>query len=412
MSSSVLSSPAAALPSSGTRWLVALVLCASVLTGYFDRISIAVLFTNADFTNAIGIGFDPVRLGLLMTAFLLAYGASSVFLGSLGDLLGPRLSLGVAAGVWGVLMLVMGATSSYAVMIGCRILLGLFEGPQFALLAKVVKRWFPPEEQGRGNALWMMGAPLGSAIGFPLTIWLVASYGWRASFYSLGLLSLLVVMPLIFLVIRNDPPGAAAPETMATKRGSMRADLGVLARDSRFWLIVLAEIGVLVYLWGLTSWLPTYLDRSRHLNLRAMGIFASLPFILTFAGELASGVVSDWLGKRALVGFVGLIGAGILMYAGTRIADPYMAATAIAFSSGMWGFAVPSIFALATNIIPPSLTSTGIGVINGVGNLVGSLIPPAMGLIIATTGSYDDGLLVLVGSAMFFACMLIPLLRK
>src|ERR1700761_8278034 len=175
------------------RWLVGFVLGCSVLTGYFDRISIAVLFNNSDFYNAIGVGFNLPKLGLLMTAFLIAYGVSSLFLGSLGDLLGPRLTLGLSAAIWGVLMITMGSTSSYAVMIVCRVLLGLAEGPQFALLSKLVKRWFPVTEHVRANALWLMGGPLGSAIGFPMTLWLVHSFGWRASFYTLGLISLLIV---------------------------------------------------------------------------------------------------------------------------------------------------------------------------------------------------------------------------
>src|ERR1700733_7952538 len=117
----------AAQHNSNYRWLVGLVMGCSVLTGYFDRISVAVLFSNPDFYNAIGIGFDLPKLGLLMTVFLISYGVSSLFLGPLGDLLGPRLTLGLSAATWGALMIIMGSTSSYYVMIGCRILLGLAE---------------------------------------------------------------------------------------------------------------------------------------------------------------------------------------------------------------------------------------------------------------------------------------------
>jgi hypothetical protein len=51
------------------RWIVAIVLFVAVVAAFFDRISIAVLFTNTDFQNAIGIGFNMPLLGLLMTAF-------------------------------------------------------------------------------------------------------------------------------------------------------------------------------------------------------------------------------------------------------------------------------------------------------------------------------------------------------
>jgi sugar phosphate permease len=392
------------------RWLVSLVLGSSVLTGYFDRISIAVLFSNPDFYNAIGVGVNLPKLGLLMTAFLIAYGISSLFLGSLGDLLGPRLTLGLSAAIWGVLMIIMGSTSSYAVMIICRVLLGLAEGPQFALLSKLVKRWFPTTEHVRANALWLMGGPLGSAIGFPMTLWLVHNFGWRISFYALGCFSLLIVMPLVFLVVRDWPRDGQRSEEA---KSSIGAEFSLLARDSRYWLIVITNIGNVVYLWGLTSWLPTYLDKARHFKLTDLGIFASLPFILTFFAEFICGFVADRTGRRAIIAFSALIGAGSLVYLGSIVENPYTAATLIALSSASWGFSIPVTYSMAIAFIPSRLTSTGVGILNGVGNIASAFVPPIMGLIVESSGgNYGAGLLAIVLVPMLFACAALPLIRR
>jgi MFS family permease len=48
---------------------------------------------------------------------------------------------------WGVFMLMIGSTSNYLLMLFYRVLLGLAEGPQSALVNKVVKRWFPKHER-------------------------------------------------------------------------------------------------------------------------------------------------------------------------------------------------------------------------------------------------------------------------
>jgi len=95
------------------RWLVAGVLLLVVIAGFFDRISIAVLFTNKDFNDALGTGSNPALLGLLMTSFLFAYGASGVLL----SFLGPRRSLAIGAGVWAVFMALIGSTGSYGLML-------------------------------------------------------------------------------------------------------------------------------------------------------------------------------------------------------------------------------------------------------------------------------------------------------
>src|SRR5262249_12842507 len=124
------SSPVSFTPSpksepAARRWLVALVLLAALISAFFDRIIIAVLFTNEAFYSAMGTGFDPAKLGLLMTAFLIPYALSAFLLSFTGDLFGPRRALCVAAVLWGGLMLFMGHVSSYGAMISCRMALGI-----------------------------------------------------------------------------------------------------------------------------------------------------------------------------------------------------------------------------------------------------------------------------------------------
>jgi sugar phosphate permease len=398
---------------SSRRWLVAGVLLLVVIAGFFDRISIAVLFTNKDFNEAMGTGFSPPLLGLLMTSFLVAYGASGALLSFVGDIYGPRRSLVVGAGLWGAFMALMGSTSSYALMLFYRVLLGVAEGPQFPLVNKVVKRWFPAREQGRANSVWMVGSPLGSAIGFPLTIAIVAAFGWRASFYALALLNLVIIVPLILAFVRDWPPhGETEARKEETSGQTMKGDIGIFLRDWRFWIVLIFNSCCLLYLWGLNAWLPTYLEKVRHFNLKSLGFFASLPFILMFFGELAGGYISDRIGRRAIVCFIGLLGAGVLIYVVSLVPNPYVAAVAMALSAGFWGSALPPLFALAAQIIPSSVTSSGVGVYNGVGNLIGASSPLLMGWIIGTSGNFNAGLMVLVLSGVVGACAMLPLIRR
>ncbi|WP_117064990.1 MFS transporter, partial [Klebsiella pneumoniae] len=82
------------------------------------------------------------RLGILMSAFLLSYGFSSVLLSGLGDRIAPlRLLTGMMA-VWCILMLVMGFTHNYTLMVTLRILLGIAEGPLFPLAFAIVRHTF------------------------------------------------------------------------------------------------------------------------------------------------------------------------------------------------------------------------------------------------------------------------------
>ncbi|MGS5681127.1 MFS transporter, partial [Acinetobacter baumannii] len=110
------------------HWVPAFVLMVCVVLAFFDKISIAVLFSDPHFQSSMGIAEDKAKLGWLMTSFLLAYGFSSVFLSFLGDIFNPKKMLFWSVTSWGLLMLCMGFTTSYSGMLILRVLLGLAEG--------------------------------------------------------------------------------------------------------------------------------------------------------------------------------------------------------------------------------------------------------------------------------------------
>src|SRR5437588_12833497 len=99
--------------SQALRWFVAGILLLTVLAGFFDRISVAVLFSDKSFQDAMGTGFNPTLLGLLMTSFLVAYGVSGVALGWLVDFYGTRRMLSIGLVCWGGFMALMGAAGDF-----------------------------------------------------------------------------------------------------------------------------------------------------------------------------------------------------------------------------------------------------------------------------------------------------------
>ena len=68
-------------------------------------------------------------------------------------------------------------------------------------------------------------------------------------------------------------------------------------------------------------------------------------------------------------------------------------------------------YPLSTNVDPTGTTATGIGIINGIGNLVGACAPASIGFIVAGTGSYKAGLLVIVVASVLGSLALLPMVR-
>jgi sugar phosphate permease len=392
------------------RWAIALILFLAVLSAFFDRISVAVLFTSTEFQNAMGTGFNPTMLGLLMTAFVFAYGCSGLFLSFIGDLYGLRRSLAIGTALWGVAMTMMAGAGAFTTMLSLRILLGIAEGPQFSITNSLVKRWFPKREQARANSVWMIGSPLGSALGFRLMIFFETNFGWRSAFLFLAALNLFIILPLVLLFLQDKPPGA--PPSQVAKHQTYLSQVGLYCRDWQFWMLVIFNSAALIYLWGLNSWLPSYLVRERGFDPRQTSLYSFLPFFMMFLGEVLAAALSDKIGRRAIVCLGGLFGAGAVMYAVSSVTNAQTAALLIALSAFFWGCSLPPLFALSLQILPARAVASGVGGFNGIGNIVGALSPVVMGSLIAQTGSFNAGLMVLVGATLLGSLAMVPLVRR
>jgi MFS family permease len=152
--------------------------------------------------------------------------------------------------------------------------------------------------------------------------------------------------------------------------------------------------------------------RARHFDLHKSGIYAWLPFVTMFIGMALSSCLSDKIGRRAIVSCTSLFLAGVSMYLVTVLPGAQAAALMVTFSSFFWGASMPPQFALALRILPAGAVATGIGFHNGLGNIIGAFSPVLIGYLIARTGNFNVGLLVLPAAAMVGAFSMSLLARK
>jgi len=394
------------------RWSVPAALFACVLLAFFDKISIAALFSDTGFQQAMGIGFDTTRLGLLMSAFLFSYGCSSILLSSIGDRLNPvKVLIGMMM-TWGVLMVLMGMARSYHTIMVLRILLGIAEGPLIAMAYSIVRQAFPQHLQARATMLWLLGTPIGAALGFPVTLFILSHFDWRTTFFFMAFLTLPVILLVFFglrhlAIVRSTVDQISKPAS--AERKQLRSEL---FRTPHFWMVCLFNIAFLTYLWGMNGWLPSYLIEGKGIHLEHAGYLSSLPFIAMLLGEAVGAWLSDKTDRRALSCFISLCGAGVGLGIVLHMNGTYSVIAAMSFSTFMWGAGAPNIFALLAKTTSSQVSATAGGIFNGLGNFAGALAPVLMGAVIAATGNMDNGLLFLVVMAFVGCTILLPLLKK
>src|SRR3984957_1427464 len=123
-------------------------------------------------------------------------------------------------------------------------LLGSGQGPLG--YAKCVSAWFD-DRRGLALGITMSGIGLGAALVPQYAQWLIGNFGWRAAYVSLGLLTLMVAFPSVFLFINEPGKGQATtgiPRVPLSGSASRLPDLEVpeALGGYRFWLMALAPM--------------------------------------------------------------------------------------------------------------------------------------------------------------------------
>nr|WP_174505263.1 MFS transporter [Acinetobacter sp. Marseille-Q1620] len=396
------------------QWIPAFVLMICVVLAFFDKISIAVLFADPGFQDAMGIAEDKAKLGWLMTSFLLAYGFSSVFLSFLGDIFNPMKMLLWSVFSWGVLMVFMGFTDHYGTMLFFRVLLGIAEGPLFALAYSIVKQTYTEKQQARASTMFLLGTPLGAFLGFPITAYVLDHFNWHATFLVMAFLTMFVLIAVIFGLSNLN-----LKRTIDLEHGTKRTNFIGHVQNSRklltnvpFWLVCIFNIALMTYLWGLNSWVPSYLIQDKGFNLKEFGTYSSFPFIAMLAGEIVGAFLSDKLGRRSIQVFLGLLFAGIFMYAMVVLTEPHMIIAAMSLSAMSWGFGVAAVFALLAKVTTADVGATAGGIFNGLANFASAIAPVLIGYIVMQTHSFNLGITFLAVVAVLGSFFLVPLLKR
>lgn len=391
------------------RFIIVACLFIGIFIAYLDRVNVSVLGANDAFLIEMGIKDVPVKIGMMMSVFLAAYGIANVTLAPLGDYLGPRKSMMLCIILWTISLFMGAIASTFTMIIACRILLGVGEGFYYPLQSVFVKSWFPKQERGRANAAWVVGQSVAPALAMPFFAYLIGAFGWRSNFYVCMVLGLI---PLYLLWWHTtDTPrqhkGVNKLELDYIEAGLEKVDT-TLAKPSlmerlkpfvsnyRFWLLVLWYLCLQCMYWGLITWLPSYLKTARSFTWTEMGWMASLPFVLSIISKASSGFLADKIGKSAPILMFAMLAAGACVYLGATTEYKYLSAIFLSMAVAFCTMGTPVAWTLLQGLIDAKSMSTAAGIMNGFANGLSSLAPAMIGLFIAITGQYSGGLLCLI----------------
>ena len=257
------------------------------------------------------------------------------------------------------------------------------------------------------------GVYLGPAIGAPIIVWLIASFGWRIPFYILGVVGILWV--LVWVKIFTDQPkdnkymsneekkyiegehalfGRKKVKEKQTLKELFTIPKGVRATIFSNWWIAFC-FGYCLYF--LMTWLPGYLTMQKGMSLSSMGIALMFPWIaaaigISYGGKLSDAIFIKTNSKRKARAYWAA-GAFLLvtisMYLVVQVES--LVATIVILSVGaMANAAIGGVVGAVLNDTIPERAGSQGGLLQVFQTMPGIFAPIITGFIVDTTQSFTN----------------------
>jgi sugar phosphate permease len=392
------------------RWIVTGLIFFITLVNFVDRSAISFVIDplKKEFH------FTDTQFGMILSAFGLGYVLLTAFGGWLVDHFGPRVVWPLAAIGWSLCVGLLGFAAGFWGFIAMRFLLGVTEGPHFPAMTRSISDWLPPVERARALSLGLVAIPLSSVIGAPVCSYLVADFGWRTMFIAISAAGILWAFFWYFLF--TDKPSDCKYVGEEERKLISAANPKVVEKtkskvDWRFILthpaLVANNIAYFAFgymLFFATLWLPGYFLSQHGLNLKSVGWYLTIPWLVSAIFLKVGGIISDALYRKT--------GSSRLARAHLIWSSQLLAAIFFVFLSFTDSLGLSLLFlslGLGFGMMPqPAFFSVNIdvarersgssqGITSSCLSLAGIIAPLLTGWLVDLTGNYQGAFLLLAG---------------
>jgi sugar phosphate permease len=391
----------------GYRWTILLIIWVLYIINYFDRISVLIFlpYIQKD------LNLTPVEVGWLGSFFFFGYAIAQLSSGFFADKIGPKKTMNIAIWVFTAVTFLTGFVKSFWQFIILRLCLALGEGHHYVPAVRTIANWFPRHEKGRANGYFTTTWAIGPAIIPIIVTWLSADVfegAWRPVFFVLAIPGFMGV----FLLYRYmaDYPGQMLQKGKMTQEeydlitSSVGEEMDARGRtystkifttDIQYYLFTFNFFILLMIYWGMTTWISTFLVKQHGMEIKTMGFFAAVPYIIAGFAMWLGGFFADkvFRGRMKVITMIGFLGCIPVLFFIGRVpkGEPGLLLLGLAlggfFINLPWGVmqAFPSMR------YPKEVVGRAMGFTNGIGQFGSFVSPLIAGYLVVTLldGSYD-----------------------
>ena len=369
------------------RWvMIGFAFLATVLN-YIHRLSFNYLSADGDLRKLI----PDDAFGYIGTAFFVAYMLSNAFSGLVIDRLGTRIGYSLCMAFWTT----AGLFHAFAVtplQFGiCRFLLGIGEAGNWPAALKLTGEWFPPHERSTASGIFNSGSALGAIIVPPLVAVMATSYGWQSTFIILAAFGYLWLVAFWFAYYT---PGQKANESKARVVPAFK-----LLKNKFVSRLLLAKIFIEPVWYFVTFWIGRYLVDVHEWDLKKIGWYAMIPFIMADVGNIVGGYFTQFIikkgvpipkARRIALALSGILMAVPLVTAPLTVTTPMTGLIVFGLSGFGYTSYTANALALTADVVPKSSAASAWG-LACIGNGIGGAIFQALSGITLKSFSATSG---------------------
>lgn len=258
-------------------------------------------------------GVSPQQIALLVPAFMIPYGVSTLFYGLLSDRLGRRRIMLASLVAFVVLTALTATAQSPSQMVAWRFVTGLGASGVVPLALALVGALFPYAERGRPLG-WLFGAMAGGmAFGSTAGALLEPFIGWQMLFLGVAVLGAVLTALLVpYASLLGDPPlgHLSLSQVFATYRALLGVGRGLRTYAYVFWNGIFHS--------GVYTWLGVYFSRRYGLGEVGIGLALLGYGVPGFLLGPIIGRAADRWGRRWLIP----LGLGLSALAAAALVAP------------------------------------------------------------------------------------------
>jgi len=380
-----------------TAWVL-LLLCLMYGITYIDRVNIA----TAAGSIQKEFGLSNAQYGFAFGAFGWAYLALQISGGWIADRFGARKTLTISGLIWAGATLVIGLVWSFWSLVFARVLLGVGEGATFPTATRAMSNWTPANQRGFAQGVTHSFARLGNAISPPLVAWLMSYFGWRGSFVTLGIVSVVWIIAWA-IYFRDDPREHKSVTKVELEQLPKFRGRVELKSEPVPWGPLLRRMVpvVVVYfcygwsLWLYLSWIPLFFNHGFKLNLKSSALFSTGVFFAGVVGDTVGGMLSDrilrrkknLLWARSYLVSLSMLGSLACLLPVVFIHDLVTIAVLLSLAFFFLEMSIGPMWAIPMDIAP-QFSGTASGIMNSGSALAAIVSPWVFGIVIDKTGNW------------------------